>query len=218
MVDDQINVAAPPLATLIGSALSDTVGAGGGGGAPCTTTVIECEVVPPTPLHESENVLLAVSGPVVSEPAVALAPDHAPDAKHEVAPFDVQVSVTAAPPGTLIGLASSDTEGAAGGGAVSTLIVTDLVSAPPRLVHVSEKPRADVIGPTDSEPDGGLLPDHAPDATQDFARSAFQRRVDDPLLATVGGSATSVTIGRGSSSVHEIKLAAATGAKSVFDH
>jgi hypothetical protein len=75
-----------------------------------------------------------------------------------------------------------------------------------------------VIGPTDSEPDGGLLPDHAPDATQDFARSEFHRRVDDPLLATVGGSATRVTIGRGSSSAHEIKLAAATTAKSVPDH
>lgn len=194
------------------------MGAGGGGGALCTTTVTDCEAVPPTPLHESENVLLAVSGPVVSEPAVAFAPDHAPDATHEVASFDVHVSVAAAPLGTLMGLALSDTDGAAGGGAVSTLIVTDLVSAPPRLVHVNEKPLADVTGPTDSEPDGGLLPDQAPDATQDFARAEFQRRMDDPLLATVGGSATSVTIGRGSSSRHEVKLAAATTAKSVPDH
>lgn len=217
LADDQVNVAAPPLATLVGSALSDTVGAGGGGGALSTTTVTDCEAVPPTPLHESENVLLAFSGPVISEPAVALTPDHAPDATHEVASFDVHVSVAAPPPGTLLGLAFSDTVGAAGGGAASTSIVTDLVSAPPRLVHVSEKPRADVIGPTDSDPDGGLLPDHAPDATQDFARSEFHRRVDEPLLATVGGSATRVTIGRGSSSTHEIEPAAATAAKSVLN-
>jgi hypothetical protein len=138
LADDQVNVAAPPLATLVGSALSDSVGAGGGGGVLCTETVTDCDAVPPAPLHESENVLLAVSGPVVSEPAVALTPDHAPDARHEVASLDVHISVAAAPLGTLIGLALSDTDGAAGGGAVSTLIVTDLVSAPPRLVHVSE--------------------------------------------------------------------------------
>jgi len=138
LADDQVNVAAPPLATLVGSALSDSVGAGGGGGVLCTETVTDCDAVPPAPLHESENVLLAVSGPVVSEPAVALAPDHAPDARHEVASLDVHVSVAAAPLGTLIGLALSDTDGAAGDGAVSTFIVTDLVSAPPRFVHVSE--------------------------------------------------------------------------------
>ncbi|MEW5879392.1 MAG: hypothetical protein AB1761_03000 [Pseudomonadota bacterium] len=217
LVDDQVNVAALPLATLVGSALSDTVGAGSGGGALCTATVTDCEAVPPTPLHESENVLLAVSGPVVSEPAVALTPDHAPDARHEVASFDVHVSVAAAPLGTLMGLALSDTDGTAGGGAVSTLTVTDLVSAPPRLVHVSEKVRADVIGPTDSEPDGGLLPDHPPEATQDFARSEFHRRVDDPLLATVGGWATRVTIGRGSSSAHEIAPVATMTDKSALD-
>jgi hypothetical protein len=74
-----------------------------------------------------------------------------------------------------------------------------------------------VIGPTDSEPDGGLLPDHAPDATQDFARSEFHRRVDDPLLATVGGSAMRVTIGRGSSSAHETAPVATTMAISAFE-
>ncbi len=138
LADDQVNVAAPPLATLAGSALRDSVGAGGGGGALCTTTVTDCEAVPPTPLHEIENVLLAVSGPVVSEPAVAFAPDHAPDARHELASLDAHVSVAAAPLGMLSGLALNDTDGAEGGGAVSTLIVTDLVSEPPRFVHVSE--------------------------------------------------------------------------------
>ncbi|GAB4466198.1 MAG: hypothetical protein OHK0044_05750 [Burkholderiaceae bacterium] len=136
--DDHVNVAAPPLATLVGSALSETVGAGGGGGALWTMTVTDCVAVPPAPLHESEKMLLAVSGPVVSEPAVALTPDHAPDATHVVASVDVQVSVAAAPLGTFTGLAVSDTDGAAGGGTAATLIVIDLVSAPPRLVHVSE--------------------------------------------------------------------------------
>ncbi|GAB4466194.1 MAG: hypothetical protein OHK0044_05740 [Burkholderiaceae bacterium] len=65
-----------------------------------------------------------------------------------------------------------------------------------------------MIGPTDSDPDGGLFPDQAPDATQDFARSEFQRRVDVPPLATLVGSATSVTIGRGSSRAHETAPAA----------
>lgn len=138
LVDDHVNVAAPPLATFVGSALNAIVGAGGGAGVLCTKTVTDRDPVPPGPLQESENVLLAVSGPVVSEPAVALTPDQAPDARHVVASFAVQVSVAAAPLGMLTGLASSDTDGAAGGGAASMLIVSDLVSAPPRLVHVSE--------------------------------------------------------------------------------
>jgi hypothetical protein len=218
LVEDHVNVVAPPLTTLVGSALSTTVGAGGGGGAACTFTETDRDAVPPAPLQESENVLLAVNGPVVAEPAVGLTPDHAPEATHDVASVDVHVSVAAAPLGMLAGFAFNDTVGTAGIDAASTLTVTDFVSAPPRFVQVNEKFCGDVIGPTDSAPDGGLLPDQAPDATHAFARSEFHRSVAEPLLVTVGGSATKVTIGRDCSSSHETRINAPMAARSFPAH
>lgn len=219
LLDDHVKVAAAPLATLVGSALKDIVGGGGGGGAPWTETVTVRDAVPPAPVQASEKELLAESGPVDSEPAVNFVPDHAPEATHESASVEDHVSVDVAPLGTVPGLAVIDTDGAVGGaGAGSTEIVTDLVSAPPRLVHVKEKFCADVTGPTDSEPDGGLLPDQAPDATHDFARSEFHRSTDTPPLATVDGSATSATIGRGSSKTHATRPAAENPAKITPNH
>jgi hypothetical protein len=41
--------------------------------------------LPPAPVHVSEKVALAVSEPVDCEPLVALEPDQAPEAEHEVA-------------------------------------------------------------------------------------------------------------------------------------
>ncbi len=48
------------------------------------------------------------------EPLVALAPDHAPEAVHEVALVDDHVSVELAPLATVLGLAVSLTVGAGG--------------------------------------------------------------------------------------------------------
>ena len=50
LVDDQFNVALPPLATLVGLALKVTVGAGAGAD-PDTETVADFEAVPPPPLQ-----------------------------------------------------------------------------------------------------------------------------------------------------------------------
>jgi hypothetical protein len=54
LVDDQVSVEDPPLATEVGFAASDTVGAGGGGGVPETATVAEALVIPPAPVQIRE--------------------------------------------------------------------------------------------------------------------------------------------------------------------
>jgi hypothetical protein len=60
LVDDQVKVELPPLATLVGLALKETLGAE----AAETVTVAVCEAVPPAPLHESVYLVVAVNGKV----------------------------------------------------------------------------------------------------------------------------------------------------------
>jgi hypothetical protein len=72
--------------------------------------------VPPLPLQASVNVLVAASGPTLWEPAVDLLPLHAPEAEHELALEDDQLSVDEAPLETVAGLALRETDGAAGAG------------------------------------------------------------------------------------------------------
>ncbi|MFQ5756756.1 MAG: hypothetical protein ACE5H7_11815 [Acidiferrobacterales bacterium] len=62
-----------------GLALRDTVGAGGGD-IPPTATLTDWPAVPPAPLQTKVKVLVEVKAEVTSLPAVALVPDHAPDA------------------------------------------------------------------------------------------------------------------------------------------
>jgi hypothetical protein len=54
LVDDQVSVEDPPLATDVGFAASDTVGTGGGGGMPDTMTVVEVLALPPEPVQVRE--------------------------------------------------------------------------------------------------------------------------------------------------------------------
>ena len=54
MVDDQLSVEDPPLATDVGFAASDTAGTGGGGGMPDTITVVEVLALPPGPVQLRE--------------------------------------------------------------------------------------------------------------------------------------------------------------------
>ena len=74
LVDDQDNVDPLPLVTEVGLALSDTVGDGGGGGA-STATLVVWLAEPPAPSQVSVNVLLvAVSAPIPTLPAVGWLP------------------------------------------------------------------------------------------------------------------------------------------------
>jgi hypothetical protein len=120
-VDDQVRVEESFGLTESGLAASETVG-GGGGGNSSTVTVTDWVVLVPAPLQTKINVLVSTSGPTTSVPDVPLVPDHAPDAVHELASVDDQVSVVVPLRLTLIGSAVRETVGDAGG---ATVTVTD---------------------------------------------------------------------------------------------
>jgi hypothetical protein len=129
LVDDQVSVAAPPGAMLLGVAVSATVGVGGG----VTVTVTDCAALPPGPVQVSVNRALAVSVPVGAEPLGALAPLHPPLAVQASASVDDQDRVDEPLNSTVVGEADSVTLGVGGG---LTLTVTLWLALPPAPVQV----------------------------------------------------------------------------------
>ena len=79
--------------------------------AAATLTVADAFALPAAPVQVRVKLLLAVSAPVDWLPEVALVPDQSPEAVHEVALVEDQVSVEDAPLVTDVGLAVSDTVG-----------------------------------------------------------------------------------------------------------
>ncbi len=77
----------------------------------------------------------ALSAPVEDEPLVALLPDQAPEALHEVALVADQLNVELAPLATVRGLAVTVTVGAEA--AAFTEIVTVCIALPPAPLQVS---------------------------------------------------------------------------------
>jgi hypothetical protein len=126
LVEDQFNVELPPWDTLAGFALKETVG-----GAD-TETVADCDAVPPAPLQLKVNFVVALSAAVACDPVVAWAPVQPPEALHEVAFVDDQVSVEVAPLFTVVGLAAKVTAGAG----VLTDTVADCAALPPAPLQV----------------------------------------------------------------------------------
>ena len=124
----QFRVALPPFATVLGLAVSTTDGEG------CVTdTVADCDAVPPAPVQEIANVVLACSVPLDWLPAVPLAPLQPPAAVQAVA-FDADhASVVAVPAAIALGLAPIVTVGAA----ADTVTVADCMAVPPGPVQVS---------------------------------------------------------------------------------
>jgi hypothetical protein len=59
LVADQLKVATPPFATVLGAAFSVTTGA-----AALTETLADCDAVPPVPVHVSRYVALLFRSPV----------------------------------------------------------------------------------------------------------------------------------------------------------
>jgi hypothetical protein len=108
LVDDQVTVELPPLATLVGLALKETLG-----GLAETVTVADCDAEPPAPVHVSVYLVVAVRGEVLVEPLVGCVPLHPPEAAQEVALVDDQLNVDAAPLLTVLGLEERVTAGAA---------------------------------------------------------------------------------------------------------
>lgn len=131
--------------------------------------------------------------PVDDVPLVALAPDHPPEALHEVAPDEDQVNVDAAPLATLAGLARSETLGAA----ADTVTVTDCDALPPLPVQLREYVSLAVRAPVEDVPLVDLEPDQPPDAVQALASVDDQVSADAAPLFTVLGVADSVIAGTG---------------------
>jgi hypothetical protein len=102
-----------------------------------TVTVTLCWAVPPAPVQASVNIVVALSAPVDWLPAVAFVPLHPPEAVHELALVEDQVSIELPPAFTVVGLADNITVGA--GGAPMICTVTLRCALPPAPVHCRVK-------------------------------------------------------------------------------
>jgi hypothetical protein len=129
LVELHVSVDAAPLATEVGFTVSVTVGLG-----TTVTVAVATLLVPPVPLQLNEYDALAVRFAVLCVPLVAMLPPQLPDAAHEVAFVELQVSVEGVPLATEVGFAVSVTVGL--GTTVTVAVATLLV--PPVPVQVKE--------------------------------------------------------------------------------
>jgi hypothetical protein len=127
LVEAQVNVELPPLATLVGLALKETLGEGAE-----TVTVADCAAEPPAPVQVRVNFVVADRAGVALEPLMASLPLQPPEAEQDVAWVEVQVKVAVAPLLTVLGFADRVTAGAA----VVTDTVADWDALPPVPVQV----------------------------------------------------------------------------------
>jgi len=133
-VELQVSVEVPPLAMVVGFAVSVAVGTG----LAVTVTVAAAgALVPPAPEHVKEYAVVAVRAPVVFVPLAAIVPLQPPEAVHDVALVELQVSVEVPPLAIGVGLAVSVAVGTGLAGVTATVTpVAALV--PPEPVQVSE--------------------------------------------------------------------------------
>lgn len=164
LVDDQLIVLDPPLATELGLALNVTVGVAAG----TTATVTDCEVLPPVPVQISVNVPVAVIALRVSLPEVVLPPVHAPLAVQAVALVLDHVNVELLPLLTVMGFALIDMIGIAVT-AGSTVTVAAAFVLPPAPVHMILNVLLADSEPVFCVPDVVIAPDQLPEAVQDDA-------------------------------------------------
>jgi hypothetical protein len=101
-VELQVKEDVPPLATLVGFAVRVTVGAGW-----VTVTSAVALADPPAPVQVRVKVELEVSALLASVPLVASDPLQAPEAVHDVAFVELQVSVEVPFAATVVGFADS---------------------------------------------------------------------------------------------------------------
>jgi len=121
------------------------------------------------------------------------APLQPPEATHEVALVDDQLSFDSAPLATVLGVALSVTDGAG----VVTETIADCAALPPAPLQVSVYVAPALSAPVDTEPLVASLPDQAPVAVQEVAFVEVHASVELAPLATVLGLAAKVTVGVG---------------------
>ena len=97
-----------------------------------TVTVTDRFALPPAPLQLNVKMLVLVNGTLDSLPEVPLLPDQPPEATHDVAFVEDQVSVDVPPLEILAGFAVSETTGSGGGvpATVTLAVAVALVVAP----------------------------------------------------------------------------------------
>ncbi|HKW84378.1 MAG TPA: hypothetical protein VJN68_11565 [Burkholderiaceae bacterium] len=163
LVDDHVSVLLPPLVMLVGDAENETVGAA----AAIETVALAC-AVPPDPVQLNVKVRETVRAPVLWLPDVAFDPLQPPDAVHDVALVDDQLSVLLPPLTTDVGEAAMDTVGVGVELRIETVVLAVAV-VPPEPLQVNVYVVADVSAPVLAVPDVPLLPLHPPDAVHDVA-------------------------------------------------
>ncbi len=202
LVELQVSVEAPPLATDVGAAPSETVGAGVVAAA-TVTVAVAAGLVPPAPVQVSEYEVLAVRATVVCVPLGASVPLQPPLAEHEVAFVELHVRVDDPPLATDVGAALKDTVGTGvAGGVVVVATVTvaraGALTPPDDPVQVSEYDALAVNAPVLWVPLAASGPVQSPEAVQPVAFVELHVSVDEPPLVTDVGSAVKVTVGTGS--------------------
>jgi hypothetical protein len=106
---DHVSVEETPDFTLLGLAVSVTIGA-----LPETVTVADCVADPPAPVQVSSYSVVLLRAPVDIVPLAATLPCQPPEAMQAVASADVQVRVELPPFLTVVGAAVSVTDGGVG--------------------------------------------------------------------------------------------------------
>src|SRR5690349_1211099 len=131
---------------LVGDADSETVG----GDEAIETVALAC-ALPPDPVQLSVKVREVVRAPVLWLPDVAFVPLQPPDAVHEVALVEDQLSVLLPPLTTDVGDAAMETVGTGVELRIETVVLARAV-VPPEPVQVSVYVVADVSAPVLADP------------------------------------------------------------------
>jgi hypothetical protein len=126
---DQVSMEEVPAFTLLGAALSVTIGA-----LLETVTVADCVADPAGPVQVSSYSVVVVRVPLDIVPLLGRLPCQPPEAVQAVAPGDFQVRMELPPLPTVVGAAVNVVEAAAG---VATDTATDWVVVPPDPLQVS---------------------------------------------------------------------------------
>jgi hypothetical protein len=129
LVDVHVKVEAPPETTAVGVAVSATIGSWF-----TVTGTVATARLPPGPVQVKEKIAFAVNAPVFFVPLLASVPLQSPDAAHEVAWAELQVSVDVLPAATTVGFAASCTVGSA----LTVIVMVAGGLVPPGPMQVSE--------------------------------------------------------------------------------
>jgi hypothetical protein len=136
-------------------------------------------------VHVNRNVVLVVRLPVLCDPETAFAPDHPPDALHELALVELHVRVEEAPDVIDTGLAASCTVGTAG--VPATVTMADWLADPAVPAQVNVNIELVVRPPVLCVPEVAFVPDQAPEAVQVVAFVELHVSVeDDPEVIELG--------------------------------